>query len=231
MMDSYNNSMAFLNYPVFVINLKSKKENWEKCAEKLKNYGFTHVIRFDAIDPTNEKLIDELWNDFGNPILKDSHTYTEQANTLNHLLCYKMIIYNNIEYACIMNEWTDDIEFHKNWYQITPIYWKYTPKNFDLCVIGCDHSQCIESHESNNIAIQINNSIIFGLHFYIVSTKGVEKLLELLSKQPCDSLLNSLNDYIQNCSNKLDLNWIVWNARFFSNSTNNNNGLLFSRIH
>lgn len=223
-MELLNHSMDFLNYPIFVINMKSQKDKWTRTNDMLKKYGFTHVIRFDAIEynqdknnsennmqdengiPTNEKVIQDIWNDVGNPILKKNYSLIDQAYCINHLLCLKMIIYNNIQHACIT---FDDIALHDNWDTLAPIYWKYTPKDFDVCVLGADFS--LNNKENIKFSCDHGNNVVFNnIYFYIVSLSGANKLVDTLVKQPCESFLDSFN-------NKKNKNIHVWNAFMFKN--------------
>jgi GR25 family glycosyltransferase involved in LPS biosynthesis len=224
-MELLNHSIDFLNYPVFVINLKSEKEKWNQTYDMLKKHGFTHIIRFDAIEynqdknnsennmqdengiSTNENVIQDIWNDFGNPILKENYTLTDQAYCINHLLCLKMIIYNNIQHACIT---FDDIQLHENWDALSPIYWKYTPKEFDVCVLGGDFS-AVENKGDNSIFYR-------NIYFYIVSFSGANKLINALTRQPCDVFLNIFN------KEKIQVH--AWIASMFKKYTEKQNDTL-----
>jgi GR25 family glycosyltransferase involved in LPS biosynthesis len=215
-----NSSMDFLNYPVFVINLKTEKEKWNKTYDMLKRHGFTHIIRFDAIHVTENKsenytdeqqetnsVIQDIWNDFGNPILKENYTLNEQTYCINHLLCLKMIIYNNFQHACIT---FDDIHLHENWDSLSPIYWKYTPKEFEVCVLGGDF------YAVDN---KLDNSIFYrNIHFSIISFSGANKLIDALTRQPCDSFFNIFN------TEKIKVH--VWIASMFQKYTEKKNDTL-----
>lgn len=221
--ENLSNNVDFLNYPVFVINLKSEKEKWNKTYDMLKRRGFTHIIRVDAIHLienksenstdeqheiyTNENVIQDIWNDFGNPILKENYTPHDQAYCINHLLCLKMIIYNNIQHACIT---FDDIQLHENWDALSPIYWKYTPKEFDVCVLGGDFS-AVENKQDNNIFYK-------NIYFYIVSFSGANKLINALTTQPCDIFLNTFN------KEKIQVH--AWIASMFKKYTEKHNDTL-----
>jgi GR25 family glycosyltransferase involved in LPS biosynthesis len=135
----------FLNSQVFIINLDRKPERLTKSIERAYNAGFKNVERFKAIDGINDDM-ELIWKSFNNPKFNEDdtqfidkiHHSHHQAICLSHLSIYKKIIENNIDFSVIFE---DDIVFHKDWSSLGSLYYKNTPKDFDMCYIG-HHCGC-----------------------------------------------------------------------------------------
>lgn len=198
----YNN---FLNAPCKIINLTKNTARFTISKERIQDAGFTNIERFNAIDKDN---LEKYWKLLNNPVIasqKDpcfSKFLGKQGCFLSHIFIWKDIIEKKIPNTTIFE---DDILFHHNWDSLAPVYFKNTPKNYDILYLG--------SQFEANSDFHIDKIPVYCTHAYTITYEGAKKLYNLL-------LNNDIGVYTIDCM-LLDLmkedafNWSVWNGYKF----------------
>lgn len=161
-----------LNSPVFIINLEEKTERLAYSSENIRNAGFTDIRRYNAINGTDTRQVEDALKILNNPILHNNmETPGKVGCLLSHLTVLQHIIHHNIKIATIFE---DDIFFHPLWQSISHEYYKETPSNYDIIFIG-------NSVDSLRLGTPLNEKILtdscFSMHCYTVTLEGARKLL------------------------------------------------------
>lgn len=167
-----------LDSPV-VISLGRKIERYEETFKLMEQAGFTNIQRFEAVDgqATGEDFFKKL-----NII---DHRPGRRACAASHLTLWKKFLEESErEYLFICE---DDMLPHSEFSTLFPIYWKETPKDFDLVLVG---NKFFKEMEGEELIVSVP---AIALHAYIVSKRGAQILVDNYSKIPKGS---TTSDYI-----------------------------------
>jgi len=199
----------FFNLPVLFFTDARKKLSAENY---IKKHGFQQVF-YVNVPVINKKFnLENAWEFIGfeSPQLDESlkKDFEGQKNTIYHLMILKYVIQNSIDKAIILE---DDIEFHPDFKALAPIYYEYSPTEYDIIYMG---SKNVDETNLSEIVIDIP---IKGNHAYIITLEGAKKLFHILISQPIFKFEDTL--YNQMIINKheriIPLNWYVWNENIF----------------
>jgi GR25 family glycosyltransferase involved in LPS biosynthesis len=168
-----------LNNPINLIN-------------EVKSYGFKTVL-IEGVRG-NKLSYEEKIKETGNQFIASTIPDSVLGCALAHIKTWKTFLSSNEPY-CVIFE--DDAVFEPNFKNNFDLYFKHTPSDFDIFYIGCLHNI---NFTDNNINEYIKIPDIFlGLHSYVISRKGVEKLLKHIDKNiytHIDFMIKNLNSKI-----------------------------------
>lgn len=123
---SENKNQIFENVPIFILNLKKRKDRRNFMKFKLNDIGIFNYEIFEAIDANSSDLTSKLFENYNNTITSQDfvHTnlkYISKKSTFAILLSYKYLIKNILDKYDDNNHviiFEDDILFNKNINQI-----------------------------------------------------------------------------------------------------------------
>lgn len=219
--------------PCFVVNMDQCMERLDVVIPRIRDAGFTNVMRFKAVDATTDDLV-KAWAAHGSPKFNPTDTeFVEfkgkQGCMLSHLHLWKKIIDEKIPLAVIFE---DDVLFHKQWNEIAPIYYDSTPKNWDILYMGSQIDYYIDGY--------ILMTPVFCTHAYVLTYEGAKKLYDLLVQDPngvwtidC-MLIEHMKDFMFR-DKEAKFTWYAWNGTKFIDKaafadpqwTKRNTGLVF----
>lgn len=192
---------------VYVINLDRKADRWKTVKKELKriktNNNSLYEIsrRFSAIDaryleiPINSKLIfpyyklsdqfkvepNEKYTIKNNCDDKDiKMTIQEIAVTLSHIEVWKKIQEENIRFSLVLE---DDIYFSYGFSKTIDDIWNKLEEldDFDILFLSYEYAQGIKKNKFNHFSVVHKpDGGIWQASGYVLSNKGVNKLLDLL---------------------------------------------------
>jgi GR25 family glycosyltransferase involved in LPS biosynthesis len=210
-----------------MINLKRKKEVADKSLEKLKkltnnNNIFSNIKIFEAIDG---QLLNE--NDVNNKLtlkakytlkepsyFDDIRSYGEIGCYLSHTEIWKEIVKNNYT-NCIIFE--DDVIPNIN-YETILKYLEDVPEDYDIAYLGWWSRNNINLNKRNEYWSYSNDKEnILGLYSYIISNKGVKKLLS--KTFPIDVQLDTFVSLYNNINNNDFKRYLSNNQLFVADKT------------
>lgn len=159
-----------LDRPILV-NLARRPDRLEVTKALLEEAGFTRVERFDAVDGY-----------YGDPAIFDQLRILgggkgAKGCAASHLLIWQQLVDSeDRDFAFVVE---DDCLPHSAFAWVFPIYWKETPDNLDLVMVG------------NQIAASPDEPLLvkqptFCTHAYIISKAGARKLLKLYRQLSAD---------------------------------------------
>ena len=216
------------NAPAFIVNLDRKPDRLLTATERIKEAGFTNVSRWKAVNAIDSDELEQSWLslfDNKKPTFhkKDPEFLTivgKQGCYLSHLALWKHMIDNKLELVTVFE---DDIMFHPQWTDLAPLYWKNTPKNYDLVFIG-NQLDCYSQHNIDRVPV-------YCTHAYVINLQGATKMYELLKKDPytIDCMMIDHMRLDNNRTVKSPFDWFVWNATFYPTKylSLKNTGLVF----
>jgi GR25 family glycosyltransferase involved in LPS biosynthesis len=222
--------MSFINSvvdAVVVINMADAKSRMAKMDAGLKQ-NRVNYDRFEAIvgkDVGRDDRLTGLCNSFC--------TDATKGCTLSHRTVWEMAQKNNWEYVLIFE---DDVEIPANFDAEFKKVWEAVPRDFDVLEFGCD-LYCNDKTWASELLTTLtntrpevlNDSVIrikglTCLHTYVVSRKGIEKLL-------AHSKLSTVPDLQMNMWIQSEADWRVYSSypfmlyqKDYDNSTNSGNG-------
>jgi glycosyl transferase family 25 len=172
----------------FVINLKRRPDRLEAFQ---KNCPFTDVEVVHGFDGKYAR--DEQSRSEKDMIYKCKLTPGEIGVFISHLRIYKKILELDVSHAMIFE---DDAVFEPNFKNNFDLCFKHTPSDFDIFYIGCffNNNTLVDNMFCNTLfrnckkeEIYINQHIkipnfFLGLHSYLISRKGAEKLVNYIDK-------------------------------------------------
>lgn len=216
----------YLKTPVFVINLDKSEDRMKCCNSRLTERGFSSIQRWKAEEPT-EKNISNNWLSHGSPKFDEIDPsfkihLPKQSCLLSHLNCIKNAIENNIEYFTIAE---DDLEFHPYTDYLAPLMYESTPKDYDICYMGCNIA-IAESYNQEKLYFAEEKKVICRIPslcttWITYTLEGAKKLYnciqhDLLQNHSVETMDLRIWRYmydmiIHNHSNHF--NWYVWNVK------------------
>jgi GR25 family glycosyltransferase involved in LPS biosynthesis len=161
--------------PCFVINLKERKDRWEKMMKGLVN--FKNIIRCDAVNVKNIS-IDELPVSLMTRYIIDDnkrrchhfqlHTKGAIGASLSHIGCWRYIVENGIEEAVIFE---DDCYLKPEMFgHIQNCYEKFDK---DIFVFG--YTKIYNKEKIDDCFSKAESYI--GAHAYVITNEGARRLL------------------------------------------------------
>jgi len=151
-----------LNNPINLIN-------------EVKSYGFKTVL-IEGVRG-NKLSYEEKVKETGNQFIASTIPDSVLGCALAHIKTWKTFLSTNEPY-CVIFE--DDAVFEINFRNNFDLNLKHTPSDYDIFYIGCLHNKNLFNNNINQY-IKIPD-IFFGTHSYVISRKGVEKLLKHIDK-------------------------------------------------
>jgi len=193
-----------------VLSLERLRPRFEYTKRKLEAAGFTDVTFYKGLDGFEDDLepaIQKLGlKDRFSPFIADKKGNI--ACTLGHILLWRKIVDENLPYLLIFE---DDALPHPNFRELAGTWYKNTPKNLDLVLLGNQMNPAdLRIWNPNTLLIQ---SPAYCLHAYAVTQEGAKRLLELVALAAASPERMKMND-MQMCNwmSKGLVNYACWNA-------------------
>ncbi|MBX9743628.1 MAG: glycosyltransferase family 25 protein [Chlamydiales bacterium] len=209
-----------------IINLKRHIHRFEITKQLMEKAGFTNIQRFEAVDGfiTEDSFFESLGIFTGGK--------GQKGCAASHLLVWEDFLKNSENEFLFIAE--DDMLPHSDFHKLFPIYWQWTPLDFDIVLVGNQ----MKTKPSDFWIVKQPASC---MHAYIISKKGAEKILRLYQQIPkqntdiyvidlfLESLMkkNSINYYCYNGTNFPD----IVNIRANNISPNRTTGICFQNRH
>jgi GR25 family glycosyltransferase involved in LPS biosynthesis len=196
----------------------------DKCTDRLdiattriKDVNFRNVSRFAGLDSETDDL-HAAWAKFGSPKFDPSDPEFvkypgKQACALGHYNIWIDIIQKNIPYAVVFE---DDVEFHKEFKNLAPIYWLNTPRDFDILYFG---AQIESPHITKDDHIVV--APVFCTHAYVITHAGAKKLYDICINDPRGTrtidcmIIDKMHHALATNGNECAFMWYAWNATGF----------------
>jgi len=203
-----------LNAPCFLLNMDECTERLHTSMERIKEAGFTNIVRIRGIDARKDDLI-ESWKHHGSPSFdpadKEFVQYPgKQACALGHYNMWKKIIDENIPFVTVFE---DDVEFHCMWHTLSPAYYESTPKDFDILYLGSQLDMNVPGH--------VCVAPVFCTHAYIITLNGAKKLYDIClhNKKGTSTidcmLIDEMKQAFFSQGKHYPFLWYVWNGTSF----------------
>lgn len=204
-----------LDSPI-VINLYRHPQRFEQTKRLMKRAGFQNIRRFEAIDGfyTDQSFFD-AWNILGG-------SPGQRGCAASHLrIWYDFFTGSNSKEFLFVCE--DDMLPHSDFERIFPLYWKKTPKDFDIVMVG---NQYDDREYTKKLIVQHPS---FCLHAYIISKKGAEKLYNLYMQLPFGSGdLHVIDIFLIEEMKKNSINYYCYNGSVYPDCVNQKNKCIFN---
>lgn len=231
---------AFLEAPVFAINLARCSDRWATTEARLREAGFRDVRRWEGVDAAGaDAVLKAGWARHGSPRMDTRdhefcHSYKgKQGCMLSHLDVLAHAIANRIPYFVVME---DDVLFHPQWSAIAPVYYDATPKNYDLLYLG--------SQLETPCEYSIVQMPCFCTNAMALTLSGAERVYRFLVNHPAgvrtiDCMLKDhQTDVLRDPKVTPAFQWYVWDGRLFPTPlttmdkdwTKRNTGLVFQDV-
>lgn len=125
-----NNVEAFLELPVYVVNLEVAASRFHTVAPRIQQAGFKKCFRYLGVHGANHQQRINAYATLGNPRLTQTdmwflHSAGRQGCLLSHLLLWKYIIEQQIPAVVVLE---DDVCFHSRWNEVLPDFVQKYPK-------------------------------------------------------------------------------------------------------
>jgi hypothetical protein len=200
--------------PAFVINLDARPERLTSSLEELRRAGFTDVRRFQAVDAANPKVLEQAWVGFGSPKFapwdaKFREFSGKQGCFLSHVKLWEEIADSGLQFGCIFE---DDIFFHRLWSQLSPTYFEFTPRDYDILFLGSQ----IEIKGTG----LVRRVPVHCMHGYLVTNDGARRLRSILLNDPngvatIDSMVMHYQWLEHQGHQRAPFDWYVWDGTTF----------------
>lgn len=185
-----------------VISLERHSFRYNETKKLMEQAGFTNIIKFNAIDGFNTEpaFFEKLHILGGAP--------GQKGCAASHLLIWKQFFSSpsSNEFLFVSE---DDMLPHSNFATLFPQYWKQTPKDFDIVLVGnqFDHS----NYKKEDLVVQVPS---WCTHAYIISKKGAEKLYNLYMNLPPDSGITFVIDiFLVNAMYNNKIQYFCYNGK------------------
>jgi GR25 family glycosyltransferase involved in LPS biosynthesis len=214
----------------FVLNLDRCADRLATSLARIGDAGFTNVQRYRGVDAFCKKELEEAWKHHGSPSLNPNDVeflqhVGSQGCSLGHYGIWEHIIQNDIPYAVVFE---DDVEFHKQWHTLAPLYWEKTPKDFDILYMG--------SQFDGSLSEEVGVVPVYCTHAYIITQNGARKLYDTcLRRNDGTWTIDSLLLWEMKRPDPRAFSWYVWNGTMHKDERANkhpawairNSGLVF----
>jgi GR25 family glycosyltransferase involved in LPS biosynthesis len=224
-----------LDGPAYLINLDRRPDRLAASMDELRRAGFRDVRRFPAIDAWDSAALQRAWETCGSPRFADwddafASTPGRQGCFLSHTMLWQEITDRRQPFATIFE---DDVVFHRNWHQLAPMYFHFTPRDYDVLFMG------------NQIEVAgsglIRRTPVHCTHAYIITSQGAEKLRKQVLDDPdgvatIDGMI-ILSQFAEHRDEiRCPFDWYAWDASAIrdlmasgelTNCWNRNTGLVY----
>ncbi|MDP1608680.1 MAG: glycosyltransferase family 25 protein [Chlamydiales bacterium] len=157
-----------LDHPV-IINLKRHIHRFEITKQFMEKASFTNIERYEAIDGFT--MDDSFFESLG--------VFTggkgQKGCAASHLLVWEDFLKNSEKEFLFIAE--DDMLPHSDFHKLFPMYWQWTPMDFDIVLVG-------NQMKTKPSKFWIVKEPASCMHAYIISKKGAEKILRLYKQIP-----------------------------------------------
>jgi GR25 family glycosyltransferase involved in LPS biosynthesis len=190
----------------YMIGLERTPFRHKLSISKLEEVGFKNIHLSKAIDGFNDNL--EPWIKlFGLEGKLPEDLYTRKGNlacTLSHIRLWHKIVLDDLPYMLIFE---DDVLPHPDLQTLGPLWWKETPHDLDMILLGNQTNP--EDPRIWQKDLRILQTPSFCLHAYIVTNAGAHRLLQLIK----ESEKIMMNDQ-QTCRWMTEerVRYVCWNA-------------------
>lgn len=207
-----------LEKPCYLLNMKRCKDRFRLSRQRIARAGFKDIHRVEAIDASAalENDFDWYWGQHGSPPFdpkdKDFAFFKgKQACALGHYQIWKDIIARQLDYAIVFE---DDVQFHRGWKELAPLYWEQTPTYFDMLFMGCQFTSAPLEEDA-----WVVEHPSYCTHAYIITYHGASILYDLCVNNPfgtrtLDCILFDAMDSSQWYRDYL-FQWYCWDGRDF----------------
>ncbi len=197
---------AILDSPV-IISLSRHMDRYEETHRLMEKAGFTHIVRFEAIDGYHTS------EDF----FKNLNIYDDRLGrrgcAASHLTLWKNFVENGSdrEYLFICE---DDMLPHSDFSRLFPIYWEATPKDFDIVLVGNKLA-----NKSDDLVVSIP---AIALHAYIISKRGAQILLDNYREIPKEGKpsLYIIDNFVKRMMEENKITYYCYNGKKFPDRIN-----------
>jgi GR25 family glycosyltransferase involved in LPS biosynthesis len=155
----------------YIISLK----NPVILINQVKSFGFKTELIEGVYG--NKLSYAEKISETGNQLIASTIPDSVLGCALAHVKTWKTFLSTNEPY-CVIFE--DDAVFEPGFRNKFDICFKHIPSDYDIFYIGCLHNKNFVDNNINQY-IKIPDCFL-GLHSYVLSRKGAEKLLKLIDK-------------------------------------------------
>lgn len=215
--------------PAFIINMDDCPDRMTLTETRVRAAGYTDVRRHGAVDARTDNLSAE-WAKYGSPAF-DPHDREfvqwpgKQACELSWLAVLRRIQDEQIPFATVFE---DDVLFHKDFATLAPAFWERTPKDLDLCYLGCQL-------DAPSRLSCIDRAPAFCTHAIMLTLAGAKRVYDFILGQP--SGVYTIDCMLKNAeaSRACPFVYYVWNATSLPDPaavmpkdwTKRNHGLVF----
>jgi GR25 family glycosyltransferase involved in LPS biosynthesis len=179
------------NIPVYIINLKQDTQRLSDTLRECREQKLINITRIDAVN--GKELDDSEIQKVATFIGRNTATKSIIGCAMSHIKTWETILENNNNIALIFE---DDISLCNNFVDQLKSKLEAIPNDFDMLYIGCEVGCDVNNKSNMDMTVtrmllgkgynfEIINSEIYvprfplAFHAYIVSKKGVHKLLKL----------------------------------------------------
>jgi hypothetical protein len=199
---------AVLSSPAFVINLDKRPDRWDLSTKRIKEAGWTNIIRWRGVNGSDQEEMDGVWTklDIEKKLDGFGNVGGKQGCYLAHVSLWKHIMELDLPVVTILE---DDLFFQEGFTSLAPMYWNRTPRDFDVLFIGgqLDHP---------GLGTMITRQSLYCTHAYIVTREGVRLLYETIMSDP-------MNPFTIDClirdnmvePAKAKYNWYAWDGTLY----------------
>jgi len=195
------------NLPALVVNLDDRVDRWQTIRRQLKSFGID-TVRISAIPASslrkpaaNEHLDEEVvrwkysttWSAQFDSRIEPNQVLTlsdsEYSTCLSHIKAWKYIVDEKLPAALILE---DDAVLGSDFKSVLSPALKEVPTNWDILYAGyLSKEHADRAKVSTHIYSMIDG--VFGMHGYLLTRAGAQKLLALLPVvQPLDNFVAKL---------------------------------------
>jgi hypothetical protein len=203
-----------LRAPAFVINLDTRPDRLTSSVEEIRHGGFSDIRRFSAVDAATPGVLDQAWGRLGAPQFDPRDEWFRvnpgaQGCLLSHIGVWQEIIDLNLPFACVFE---DDIFFHRHWTHLAPIYFNFTPTDYDLLFMG---SRIVEFRTG-----LVQRVPVYCTHAYLIPLEGAIRMRSVMLDDPkgvgtIDVKISRHQFLEYDREGTCPFNWYVWNGLTF----------------
>lgn len=196
--NSTKNQIDKLIY-IFIINLDKRKDRLIECEQEISTHNLNSKYNFKRIkaidgeeylkyNKLDENLLKRLWNTTENskwdkklkPNIVKELSAGEIGCCLSHLKTWKEIKNKNLKFGVILeDDFKLNLNYNSNLLNMSINFVEKNHENIDILYLGgIDNSKF---STKNNYKFGINKSdFIFCLHSYIITKRGIDKIIKSL---------------------------------------------------
>jgi hypothetical protein len=209
-----------LNAECYCINRKTDVDKFQQAVSRLQEAGFSNIKQYVSVEE-EEILMALAENPQSYDAFRKLPCDAKMCQFFNHFELWRYLIVNNIPYAIIFE---DDVEFHDDWTHLAEVFWKKTPKDFNILFFGNDLP-------NSTTCDDVEMAVVKYTRGYMVTLQGAKELYNSCAAK--DVFFGSISDFIHHDTTAKiegythwnDLVWYVWNSRRFPQKGKKMSGL------